>query len=62
MQKVDIRLKGQIRDHPSGWFEGLVISHPNPAETVLTGIVSDQTILNPKSLEFYLLDICVNDY
>lgn len=45
MQKVEIRLKGNIGDQQSGWFDGLIISHPGIDETILSGIVSDQTAL-----------------
>ncbi len=45
MQKVEIHISGQVRDQWAGWFEGLVMSHPAPDETLLSGIVSDQTDL-----------------
>jgi len=45
MQKVEIRLNGNIGDQQSGWFDGLIIIHPGIDETILSGIVSDQTAL-----------------
>lgn len=45
MQKVEIHINGQVRDQSAGWFEGLVMSRSTPDETVLAGIVSDQTDL-----------------
>ena len=45
MQEVEIRVKGQIKNQWSDWFEGLTISHSDPGETVLTGIVRDQAAL-----------------
>lgn len=45
MQKIEIRIKGYIKDQWSGWFDGLIMSHSDPDETILTGIVSDQVAL-----------------
>ena len=45
MQKVEIRITGSIKDQWSGWFDGLLINHSEPNETILTGIVSDQAAL-----------------
>jgi len=46
MQNVEIRVKGQIDQHWSDWFEGLTITHNNQNETVLTGPVVDQAALH----------------
>ncbi len=51
MQKVEIRIKGHIKDQWSGWFDGLIMSHSDPDETILTGIVSDQGLC----MERYLI-------
>ena len=45
MQSVEIQVKGQINQQWSEWFGGLTISHSDPAETVLTGLVPDQAAL-----------------
>ena len=45
MQSVEIRVKGQIDAHWSGWFEDLTITHTQEKETVLTGLVADQAAL-----------------
>lgn len=45
MLKIIIQVKGNIDRQWSGWFGGLTISHPNPAETLLSGIVVDQSAL-----------------
>ncbi len=45
MQSVEIRVKGQIDEHWSTWFEGLTIAHTTEDETVLTGGVRDQADL-----------------
>jgi len=46
MQNVEIRVKGQIDQHWSDWFEGLTITHNDQNETVLTGPVVDQAALH----------------
>jgi len=45
MQRVEIRVKGQVDEHWSDWFEGLAITHCGQKETVLTGEVVDQAAL-----------------
>ncbi len=45
MQRIEIRIKGQISQRWSGWFDGLTISHPGPGETILTGLVPDEAAL-----------------
>jgi hypothetical protein len=46
MQSVEIRVKGQLDQHWSDWFEGLTITHTDQNETVLTGLVVDQAALH----------------
>lgn len=45
MQRIEIRVKGQINQQWSEWFGGLTISHSDPGETTLAGFVSDQAAL-----------------
>jgi hypothetical protein len=45
MQKIEIHIKGQIGNQWSEWFGGLTISHSDPDETVLAGVVADQAAL-----------------
>jgi len=45
MLKIEIHIKGQINEKWSGWFDGLAISHPDPDETLLSGLVADQSAL-----------------
>jgi hypothetical protein len=45
MQSVEIRVKGQIDEHWSEWFEGLTITHTEQGETILLGTVVDQAAL-----------------
>ncbi len=42
MHVVTIRIKGEIDRSWSEWFEGFTIEHPEPDETLLTGLVEDQ--------------------
>ena len=46
MQSVEIRVKGQIDEHWSEWFDDLTITHTDQNETVLTGLVVDQAALH----------------
>jgi hypothetical protein len=45
MQHVEIRVKGQIDEHWSDWFGGLMISYTDGDETILTGSIADQAAL-----------------
>lgn len=45
MLQVEIRIKGQIAEHWSEWFEGLTITHTAGGETVLSGELIDQAAL-----------------
>ena len=45
MQKIEIHIKGCISEKWSELFGGLSISHCDPDETVLTGVVVDQAAL-----------------
>ena len=46
MQSVEIRVKGQLDQHWSDWFEDLTITHNDQNETILTGLVVDQAALH----------------
>jgi hypothetical protein len=46
MQRVEIRIKGQIDEHWSDWFEGLKIVHTEQGETILSGLMADQAALH----------------
>jgi hypothetical protein len=45
MLKVEIRVKGQIDDQWSEWFEGLKITYGDQNDAILTGDVVDQAAL-----------------
>jgi hypothetical protein len=45
LRSVQIRVKGQIDERWSDWFEGLTITHTDQDETLLTGEVADQAAL-----------------
>ena len=45
MQKVEIRVTGQIDERWSEWLGGLRIHHAKPDETLLSGYVTDQAAL-----------------
>jgi hypothetical protein len=46
MQRVEIRVKGQIDQHWSDWFDDLTVTHTDQNETVLTGPIVDQAALH----------------
>jgi hypothetical protein len=45
MLRVEIRIKGQIDEHWTEWFEGLTVAHVEENETILGGPVVDQAAL-----------------
>ncbi len=45
MLRTEIKVKGQLSENWSEWFDGLTISHSGPDETVLTGLMPDQAAL-----------------
>ena len=44
--QVEIRVKGQVDEHWSNWFDDLMVTHTDQDETVLTGPVVDQAALH----------------
>ena len=55
MQKIEIRVRGQIDRSWSDWFGGLNIIHTPQGETVLVGPVRDQAEL--RGMLFRLADL-----
>jgi len=45
MLRAEIRVRGQIDQAWSDWFEDLQITHTDQDETILTGEVTDQSAL-----------------
>lgn len=45
MQKVEIRVKGQMDEHWSEWFQDFEILASEENETILSGEVKDQAAL-----------------
>ena len=45
MQKVEIRVKGQMDDHWSEWFQDFEILASEENETIMLGEVKDQAAL-----------------
>jgi hypothetical protein len=46
MQRVEIRVKGQLDEHWAEWFEDLTLTHTEEGHTVLSGLVMDQAALH----------------
>ena len=55
MQKIEIRVRGQIDRRWSDWFGGLNIDHTPQGETVLAGPIRDQAEL--RGMLFRLADL-----
>ena len=45
MKQVEIRVKGQIDERWSEWLDGLAITHTGEGETLLAGLILDQSAL-----------------
>ena len=45
MQHIEIRIKGQIDEHWSAWFEDLEITRTEHNQTIMAGPVRDQAEL-----------------
>lgn len=66
MHQVEIRIKGQIDEERSDWFDGLNITPGGPGETIVNGRVIDQTALHGllakiRDLGLVLISIHVTD-
>lgn len=46
VQRVEIKVKGQIDEHWSKWFDDLALIHTEDGDTVLSGQVIDQAALH----------------
>ena len=42
---VEVRIKGNLKQDWSDWFEALVISNPSDGEAILSGELPDQSAL-----------------
>lgn len=45
MQKVEIRIEGQLEPTWEEWLDGFTLAHTGRDETILTGKVKDQAAL-----------------
>jgi hypothetical protein len=45
MQRVEIRVKSCLDENWNEWLEGFTLNHTGQGETVLTGVIKDQTAL-----------------
>ena len=55
MQKIEIRVKGQVDQHWSEWFEGLKITHTRAGESVISGSTRSTLIIrSPPTNEFWI--------
>jgi hypothetical protein len=59
MQRVEIRIKGQIDEHWSEWFEDLALTHTTQGDTILNGVVADQAALHGLLAKFRDLGLSI---
>jgi len=63
----EIVVKGQLDSDWSGWFEGLMITHNDQGETIISGPIRDQAALHGllakvRDMGLFLLSVrCVVD-
>jgi hypothetical protein len=61
----EIRVRGQLDNHWSAWFEGLTLTSLKNGETLITGLIQDQAALHGilakiRDLDLHLLSVvCV---
>ena len=55
MQKIEIKVRGQIDRSWSDWFNGLSVAHTPQGETILAGPIRDQAEL--RGVLFRLADL-----
>lgn len=46
MTVYEIRIKGQLDQHWSAWFDGMTVTHATNGDTVISGSVVDQAALH----------------
>jgi hypothetical protein len=46
MTVYEIRIKGQLDQHWSAWFDGLTVTHGTNDDTIISGPVVDQAALH----------------
>ena len=46
MTVYEIRIKGQLDQHWSAWFDGMTVTHATNGDTVISGPVVDQAALH----------------
>ena len=45
MQRVEIRIKNHINENWTKWLDGFTLTHTDQDETLLMGVIQDQTAL-----------------
>jgi hypothetical protein len=58
----EIRVRGQLDNHWSAWFEGLTLTSLENGETLITGLIQDQAALHGilakiRDLDLHLLSV-----
>jgi hypothetical protein len=53
----EIRVKGHLDQHWSGWFGGMTVSNEVNGDTVISGSVADQAALHSVLIKIYNLNL-----
>ncbi len=57
MTLYEIRVKGHLDQHWSGWFGGMTVSNEVNGDTVISGFVTDQAALQSVLTKIYNLNL-----
>ena len=57
MALYEIRIKGYLDQHWSAWFDGMTLTHDANGETILSGLVVDQSALHSLLIKVNTLNL-----
>jgi len=57
MTLYEIRIKGYLDQHWSAWFDGMTLTHDANGETILSGLVVDQSALHSLLIKVNTLNL-----
>jgi len=57
MTVYEIRIKGQLDQHWSAWFDGMTVTHGTNGDTIISGPVVDQAALHSLLIKVHSLNL-----
>jgi hypothetical protein len=57
MALYEIRIKGYLDQRWSAWFDGMTLTHDANGETILSGLVVDQSALHSLLIKVHTLNL-----